>query len=114
MLGFVEGQEARNLLAVPRPKRRTQVLASLARYFGPQAQHVTAYYDKSWAADPWSRGCYVGYFPPGVLTGYGEAVRAPVGHLHWAGTETATLWNGYMDGAIQSGYRAADEVIATL
>ena len=35
--------------------------------------------------------------------------------IEWgAGTETATLWNGYMDGAIQSGYRAAKEVLARL
>ena len=34
--------------------------------------------------------------------------------MHWAGTETATVWNGYMDGAIQSGERAAREVLAAL
>ena len=49
--------------------------------------------------------------PPGVLTGYGEALRAPVGRLHWAGTESATTWIGYMDGAVQSGLRAAAEVL---
>jgi monoamine oxidase len=35
-----------------------------------------------------------------------------VGRLHWAGTETAAVWNGYMDGAVQSGERAAAEVLA--
>jgi monoamine oxidase len=30
---------------------------------------------------------------------------------HWAGTETATYWNGYMDGAVSSGERVAVEVI---
>jgi monoamine oxidase len=52
--------------------------------------------------------------PPGVWTQYGPALRAPIGRLHWAGTETATIWNGYMDGAIQSGERAANEVRAVL
>ena len=52
--------------------------------------------------------------PPGVWTMYGEALLAPIGHLHWAGTETATVWNGYMDGAVQSGQRAAAEVLAAL
>jgi monoamine oxidase len=37
-----------------------------------------------------------------------------VGPIHWAGTETATEWNGYMDGAVQSGERAASEVLAKL
>jgi monoamine oxidase len=52
--------------------------------------------------------------PPGVLTSYGHALGAPVGRIHWAGTETATVWNGYMDGAVQSGQRAAKEVLASL
>lgn len=34
--------------------------------------------------------------------------------IHWAGTETATQWCGYMSGAVQSGQRAAVEVLAEL
>ena len=51
---------------------------------------------------------------PGTLTGYGPAIRKPVGRLHWAGTETSTYWNGYMDGAVRSGNRAAKEAVAEL
>ncbi|HEV8167317.1 MAG TPA: FAD-dependent oxidoreductase, partial [Actinomycetota bacterium] len=61
-----------------------------------------------------SGGCYAGFFPPGVWTSYGTALRAPVGRLHWAGTETATVWTGYMDGAARSGERAAAEVLAAM
>jgi monoamine oxidase len=46
-----------------------------------------------------------------VWTGYGEALREPVGRIHWAGTESSEVWNGYMDGAIRSGERAAREVL---
>jgi monoamine oxidase len=52
--------------------------------------------------------------PPGVLLEWGDVLRAPVGRIHWAGTETATYWAGYMDGAIESGQRAAAEVLAQL
>jgi len=52
--------------------------------------------------------------PPGVMTEYGKVLRAPVGRIHWAGTETATVWTGYMDGAVQSGQRAAAEVVSRL
>ena len=38
--------------------------------------------------------------PPGAWTDYGPALRAPIGPIHWAGAETATVWNGYMDGAV--------------
>ena len=40
--------------------------------------------------------------------------RAPIGPIHWAGTETATVWMGYMEGAAQAGERAAREVVAAL
>jgi monoamine oxidase len=46
-----------------------------------------------------------------VLTAFGPALREPIGPIHWAGTETATKWNGYIDGALQSGERAAREVL---
>ncbi len=114
LLGFIEGQEARDLLAASRHERRKLVLESMARYYGSKAHLAKDYADKSWAADPWTRGCYVGYYPPGVLTGYREAISAPTGVIHWAGTETASEWNGYMDGALQAGERAAEEVLAKL
>ena len=85
------------------------------RYFGSEAEsRMTRYIEKSWAADPWSRGCYGGVCPPGAIVGYPDVVRKPAGRIHWAGTETATEWGGYMSGAIQSGQRAADEVLAKL
>jgi monoamine oxidase len=115
LLGFIEGQAARDLTQVSQAERQAQVLDSFARYFGDRARtDVRRYVDKSWAEDEWTRGCYVGYMPPGVLTGYRQALREPVGRIHWAGTETATIWNGYMDGAIESGQRAAAEVLSQL
>jgi monoamine oxidase len=115
LLGFIEGQEARDLLGSSMKHRRKAVLESFKRYYGAKAKTTaTDYFDKSWAADPWTRGCYVGYYPPGVLTGYREVISAPTGTIHWAGTETASEWNGYMDGALQSGERAAKEVLAKL
>jgi monoamine oxidase len=48
------------------------------------------------------------------LLDFGKALRRPVGRLHWAGTETADFWNGYMDGAVRSGQRAAKEALGEL
>ena len=48
----------------------------------------------------------------GGWPGYGRALRGPIGAIHWAGAEAATVWNGYMDGAVQSGERAAAAVLA--
>ena len=84
-----------------------------AKFFGPRAARAVEYVEKYWAAEEWSRGCYSGHFGTGVWTGYGEALREPVGRIHGAGTETAEVWNGYIDGAVRSGERAAREVLAS-
>ncbi|HEY7094890.1 MAG TPA: flavin monoamine oxidase family protein [Ktedonobacterales bacterium] len=114
LLGFIEGEEGRRWGRRSLEERRAEVLDCLARYFGEQARVPKEYVELSWAEEEYSRGCYAGFLPPGVLTSYGEALRAPIGRLHWAGTETATEWNGYMDGALQAGERAALEVLAAL
>jgi monoamine oxidase len=114
IVGFLEGRWARQLGRATEGERRTAVLDNLARLFGSRAASPDRYLERNWADEEWSRGCYVGYTPPGVLTAYGPAIRAPVGPIHWAGTETATVWNGYMDGALESGERAAREALAAL
>src|SRR5262249_61531590 len=83
-----------------------------ARYYGPAALAAIQYVEKDWTGEEWSRGAPVGLMPPGVLTQYGPALRPPVGRIHWAGTETAEMWTGYMDGAVRSGERVAAEVQA--
>ena len=87
------------------------ILSVFPRFFGPRAAKPAEYVERDWAAGEWSRGCYGGRFGTGVWTGYGEALRKPVGRIHWAGTETAEAWNGYMDGAVRSGERVAREVL---
>ena len=115
LLGFIEGQDARELLEASEAERKAAVVECFVRYFGSKAESaMTGYVEKSWAADPWSRGCYGGVMPPGAIVAYPGVVRRPAGRIHWAGTETATEWGGYMDGAIQSGQRAAAEVLAKL
>lgn len=111
LLGFIEGDEGRLWGRRSLEERRAAVLECLVRYFGEKAGQPYEYLEQNWADEEYSRGCYAGIMPPGAWTAYGEALRAPIGRLHWAGTETATIWNGYMDGAIQSGERAASEVM---
>jgi monoamine oxidase len=114
LLGFVTATEARRLARADPARRRAEVLASFARYFGPAAAQPADYIEHDWTADQWTRGCYGAHFPPGTWTHFGPALRRPAGLLHWAGTETAMHWSGYMDGAVQSGQRAASEVLAAL
>lgn len=111
MLFFVEGIHAREFIEMPQEKRRKMVEDELSFFFGAEAKNTIDYTDRCWTEEEYSRGCYVGNFPPGVWTQFGHVLRTPTGNIHWAGTETAMRWCGYMDGALESGYRAAAEVL---
>jgi monoamine oxidase len=118
LFGFVGGDKAREYNALSSADRRTTVLNQFATFFGPQladkARNARAYFETNWSAEQWTRGCPVGIPTLGTLLAYGPRMRQPVGRVHWAGTETANYWNGYMDGAVRSGERAAQEVLAEL
>ncbi|MFD9615135.1 flavin monoamine oxidase family protein, partial [Streptomyces sp. NPDC059083] len=112
LLGFVEGGEARRWQRLSAGERRGEVLGSFVRYFGPAAANPISYVEKDWSAEEFTRGCYGAHFAPGVWTSYGDVLREPIGRVHWAGAEYAVEWNGYMEGAVRSGRRTADEILA--
>ncbi len=112
LLGFLDGRAARVWGQRTPDERRDETVAVFSRLFGAAAAAPTEYAERNWAAEPWSRGCYGGAFGPSGWTDFGPALREPVGRVHWAGTETATVWNGYIDGAVTAGRRAATEVAA--
>ena len=113
VFGFVGGDSSRRFAALDRATRRRTVLDELALLLGPEARDPTEFFYTEWPEQRWSRGGPVGIYPPGLMSTYGHAIRDPVGRIHWAGTETSTYWNGYMDGAIRSGERAAAEALAS-
>lgn len=113
LLAFVGGDEARRGGDDHEELTRT-VLAQLVTFFGEQAATPEKVLVQDWSDEVWSRGGPVHLLGPGVLTQDRAALWAPVGRLHWAGTETAVYWHGYMDGAITSGQRAAAEVLTAL
>jgi monoamine oxidase len=114
VFGFVGGDNARKYNAMGPKSRRAAVLEQFARYWGPKAHHPVAFFETNWSSEVWTRGCPVGIPALGALSTYGPHLKAPVGPIHWAGTETSDYWNGYMDGAVRSGERAAREVLAEL
>ncbi|MDX5374081.1 MAG: flavin monoamine oxidase family protein [Pseudomonadaceae bacterium] len=112
LMGFIEGEDAREWAARSEAERRAVVLDCFARYFGEQARQPLEYVDKCWADEPYARGCYAALFPPGLWSGGAARLREPFGRVHFAGTETATRWLGYFDGAVQAAERAVAEVLA--
>ncbi|MFD5700383.1 flavin monoamine oxidase family protein [Streptomyces lasiicapitis] len=110
---LITGRAAQQLTELNTAQRKAKILQSLIRGYGPQAAHPTDWKEKNWTEDPYCRGGYSAYYPPGVLTSIGPALRTPIGRIHWAGSETSPQWTGYIEGAIRSGERAADEVLHT-
>lgn len=111
---FVKGDAARALDTVDDDSVGRQVIDNLQGYFGAEAAAPRQVLIKRWHTQPWIWGCPGALAPPGLLTRFGQALRHPVDRIHWAGTETAYYWQGFMDGAVSSGHRAAQEVAALL
>lgn len=111
LLGFTD---PRNHDALPAEQRRAAVLDNFVELFGPRAAEPVDFVDQRWGAETFAPGGPTAAVPPGSWTQFGSLLRKPVGPLHWAGTETADEWTGFMDGAVRSGQRAAAEVTATL
>ncbi len=111
LLGFTD---PRHHDALPPERRRAAVLENFAALFGQQAAEPIDFVDQRWGAEAFAPGGPTAAVPPGSWTEFGRLLRAPVGPLHWAGTETADEWTGFMDGAVRSGQRAAAELAAML
>jgi monoamine oxidase len=114
MMGFIGGHDARVWEDKTADERRQAALQNFANFFGNEALSPRDVVEFNWSTEIWNRGCPVAVLAPGTLIDFGKALRAPVARVHWAGTETSTYWNGYMDGAVRSGERAAGEVLAAL
>jgi monoamine oxidase len=112
LVGFAFGPHARAFAALTPDERRRFTLDDFAGRFGPRAATPVDYVEQDWRTEEWSRGCMVAHLGTGVLTQFGPLLRRPWGRVHWAGTETATVSHGAIDGAVRSGQRAADEVLA--
>ena len=110
LFGFVGGDSARAFEAMAPADRRAAVLANLVTVVGEQARNPVDYFEQDWTHERWTRGCPVGHLKPGVLHRHGAHLRTPHGPVHFAGTETADYWMGYMDGGVRAGERAAREV----
>ncbi|XP_047456916.1 amine oxidase [flavin-containing] [Mugil cephalus] len=115
IMGFILARKCRKLSGLSKEERLKRICEIYSRVLGSEeALHPIHYEEKNWCEEEYSGGCYTAYFPPGILTQYGKVLREPVGKLYFAGTETATEWSGYMEGAVQAGERAAREIMCAM
>src|SRR3954447_24246041 len=108
---FTFGPVAERVDALDESERRQAVIDALTARLGQLAARPSEVIETPWWKQEWTRGCSFAHLTPGTLTRYGSLIRQPFGRMHWAGTETATISQGAIDGAVRSGERAAAEVL---
>ncbi|KAL4986510.1 amine oxidase [Aspergillus falconensis] len=115
---FMSSDSGRAWAALPTDGRKTALVEQIGKLFGTETEAARDFVDLAtyeWVNDPysgWGYPCIA--VTPGVMDAVGGAVREPAMNLHFAGTEKAVRWRGYMEGAIESGERAAAEVVQGL
>ncbi|XP_078514431.1 amine oxidase [flavin-containing] A-like [Lissotriton helveticus] len=115
IMGFILARKATKLASLSKEERKRRICELYAKVLGSEeALHPVHYEEKDWCEEQYSGGCYTCYFPPGIMTQFGRVIREPVGRIYFAGTETATQWSGYMEGAVQAGERAAREILCSM
>lgn len=111
---LIGGPEAHSLDHLNATGRRDALLADLSRHLGPEVLTPASWHEKSWHLDENAGGGYIALPLPGTTEGLVPAASTPLGDIHWAGTESADDHPGYLEGAIQTGIRAAAEVFEAL
>ncbi|CAF4169248.1 unnamed protein product [Adineta steineri] len=113
-MGAILADSSRLWRKKTRDERKQAVCQQYARAFQCDAMLTTCreYIELDWSTEKFSGGCYGDIMPKELLTSLREELRAPCNNqIFFAGTELATRWTGYMDGAVQAGERAAFEII---
>lgn len=115
---FVAGNIAAAWHELTDLEREKAIIEHLATLVGSDlaadARNISEYNAVEWTKTEYIWGAPTSSMGPGMLRKYGVALRESFGNLHFGGGETAYAWKGYLEGAITSGKRVAEEVIETL
>jgi monoamine oxidase len=110
IMWFVVGENARQFAELDPEARRAKVFSDLEELFRGCRFPTDGvrYYEQDWTKPPHDAGP-TEVMREALLTNVGAALREPFGRIHWAGTEAAVHWGGYMEGGVDAGLRAARE-----
>jgi monoamine oxidase len=105
---YVAGARARRLAAMTSNERLNFTVEQMERILPAIREHYEGGASVCWDEDEWARGAYA-WFKPGQMESFLPHISRPEGRVHFAGDHTSP-WPGWMNGALQSGARAAREV----
>jgi monoamine oxidase len=108
LASYTGGQRALDLGAMSESDRQELVLRKMGSLFGGLASQLDGAASQIWHEDEWARGGFT-YFEPGQMTRLLPVAQRREGRIHFAGEHTSA-WHGWMNGALESGNRAAEEV----
>lgn len=114
LTAFVYSTKANEIKGLPPEERKQLILRDMVERFGNQVLYPLEYHETFWANEVYTKGCYGAFLRPGATTTFGPLIRAATGTIHWAGSETSPIWPTFIEGAVRSGYRAADEIVDLL
>lgn len=106
---YTVGEAGRQLGKLSEAERMATVTAQMTKLFPSLAAQAEGGTSVVWEHEPWARGAYA-YFAPGQIASLGPHLHTVEGRVHFAGCHTSA-WPGWMQGALDSGRRAANEVI---
>ena len=108
LTSYAGGRRALDLSAMSESDRQSFVLGQMGNLFNGLDSHYQGGMSYIWHEDEFARGAYA-YFEPGQMTTLLPIAQRPEGRIHFAGEHTSA-WHGWMNGALESGNRAAAEV----
>jgi monoamine oxidase len=108
LVSYTGGQRALDLGAMSESDRQSFVLRKMGSLFNGLDSEYESGISYVWHDDPWARGGFA-YFEPGQMSTLLPIAQRPEGRIHFAGEHTSA-WHGWMNGALESGNRAAEEV----
>ncbi|EKG19082.1 Flavin-containing amine oxidase [Macrophomina phaseolina MS6] len=115
---FVNGNEGIKWGKLYPHERRRVVLDQLAKLYdvGPDSDvyKPIEFFEQVWKHEPFSKGALAPITALGHYTKFDSVYGKPVGNLHFVGTEYSREWKGYMEGALCSGEKGAEEVVEAL
>lgn len=107
---YAAGQRARDLAAMAVDARQELAVKEMEKVLPGLREHYEGGTSVCWDDEQWTRGAYA-WFKPGQMQSWLPNITQPEGRVHFAGCQTSP-WPGWMNGALQSGHRAAFEVAA--
>jgi len=111
ILSLLAGGSASDATQTIVARQGTTGLADALEFLGSRRAELLACRQIVWEQDPFARGGYA-FFDPAFDPALRAWLARPAGRLFFAGEHTSVKWQGYMNGAVESGLRAAAEIAA--